>query len=135
MVSGGNEEAGPTAAGAKILIVDDDPDTLLGLTLILRKKGGHEVVAASDAIQAIMVAIREKPDLIVLDIGLPGGNGLQVLRNLKSNVATLCTPVIILTARGASLEDEALRAGAEAFFEKPADPGALLGAVRSALQG
>ena len=97
MVSGGNQEAGSTAVGAKILIVDDDPDTLLGLTLILRKKGGHEVVAASDAIQAIMVAIREKPDLIVLDIGLPGGSGLQVLRNLKSNVATLCTPVIILT--------------------------------------
>jgi DNA-binding response OmpR family regulator len=109
MVSEGNHEAGPTAAGAKILIVDDDPDTLLGLTLILRRKGGHEVVAASDAIQALMVAIREKPDLIVLDIGLPGGNGLQVLRNL--------------------------RAGAEAFFEKPADPDALLGAVRSALQG
>ena len=61
MVSGGNQEAGSTAAGAKILIVDDDPDTLLGLTLILRKKGGHEVVAASDAIQAIMVAIRRKP--------------------------------------------------------------------------
>jgi len=121
-------------AGAKILIVDDDRDTLLGLTLILRKKGGYQVVAASDAVQAMMVAIREKPDLIVLDIGLPGGSGLQVLRNLKSNVAMTCTPVIILTARDASLEGEALRAGADAFFQKPADPDALLGAVRSALQ-
>jgi two-component system OmpR family response regulator len=121
-------------AGAKILIVDDDRDTLLGLTLILRKKGGYQVVAASDAVQAMMVAIREKPDLIVLDIGLPGGNGLQVLRNLKSNVAMTCTPVIILTARDASLESEALRAGADAFFQKPADPDALLSAVRSALE-
>ena len=121
-------------AGAKILIVDDDRDTLLGLTLILRKKGGYQVVAASDAVQAMMVAIREKPDLIVLDIGLPGGNGLQVLRNLKSNVAMTCTPVIILTARDASLEAEALRAGADAFFQKPADPDALLSAVRSALE-
>jgi two-component system OmpR family response regulator len=121
-------------AGAKILIVDDDRDTLLGLTLILRKKGGYQVVAASDAVQAMMVAIREKPDLIVLDIGLPGGSGLQVLRNLKSNVAMTCTPVIILTARDASLEGEALRAGADAFFQKPADPDALLSAVRSALE-
>ena len=133
-MSGGNEGAAPTMAGAKILIVDDDPDTLMGLTLILRRKGGYQIVAASDAVQAMMVAIREKPDLIVLDIGLPGGNGLQVLRNLKSNVAMTCTPVIILTARGASLEGEALRAGADAFFQKPADPDALLGAVRSALQ-
>jgi DNA-binding response OmpR family regulator len=135
MVSGDNEEVAPTAVRARILIVDDDPDTLLGLTLILRKKGGHQIVAASDAIQAMMVALREKPDLIVLDIGLPGGNGLQVLRNLKSNVATTCTPVIILTARDASLESECLRAGAEAFFQKPADADALLGAVRLALQG
>ena len=134
MMSGGNDEAARPAAKAKILIVDDDPDTLLGLTLILRKKGGHQVVAAADAIQAMMVAIREKPDLIVLDIGLPGGDGLQVLRQLKSNVATTCTPVIILTARDASLESEALRAGAEAFFQKPADADAMLAAVRSALQ-
>jgi two-component system OmpR family response regulator len=133
-VSDGSEGAAPTMAGAKILIVDDDRDTLLGLTLILRKKGGYQVVAASDAVQAMMVAIREKPDLIVLDIGLPGGSGLQVLRNLKSNVAMTCTPVIMLTARDASLEGEALRAGADAFFQKPADPDALLSAVRSALQ-
>jgi DNA-binding response OmpR family regulator len=134
MVRGDHDEVEQPAVRAKILVVDDDPDTLLGLTLILRKKGGHEVIAASDAIQAIMVAIREKPDLIVLDIGLPGGDGLQVLHNLKSNVATLCTPVIILTARDASLESEALRAGAEAFFQKPTDADALLSAVRSALQ-
>ena len=133
-MSESTEEAAAAAARARILIVDDDQDTLLGLTLILRKKGGHEVMAASDAVQAMMVALREKPDLIVLDIGLPGGSGRQVLRNLKANVATMCTPVIILTARGASLESEALRAGAEAFFQKPADADALLAAVRSALQ-
>ena len=130
---GDNGDAGQTPAVAKVLIVDDDQDVLLGLTLILKKKGGHQVVAASDAIQAMMVAIREKPDLIILDIGLPAGNGLQVLRNLKANVITMCTPVIILTAWDASLETEALQSGADAFFQKPADADTLLAAVSSAL--
>jgi DNA-binding response OmpR family regulator len=133
-VNRGNEQAASSAARAKILIVDDDPDTLLGLTLILRKKGGHQVIAGSDAIQAMMLAIREKPDLIILDVGLPGGNGLQVLRNLKANVITTCTPVIILTARGAELEAEALLSGAEAFFQKPADADVLLATVNAALE-
>ena len=117
----------------KIMIVEDDQDTLLGLNLILRKKGGYDTVAAADASTALMVARKEMPDLVILDVGLPGGSGIQVLRHMKSLVTLVCTPVIILTARGASLEQEALAAGAEAFFQKPADTDELLAAIRSAL--
>ena len=106
---------------------------LLGLNLILRKKGGYQTVAASDAITAMMVARKESPDLIILDVGLPGGNGIQLMRNMKTLVSLACTPMIVVTAREAALEREAIAAGAEAFFQKPADTDALLAAIRAAL--
>lgn len=117
----------------KILIVEDDPDTLLGLRLFLSKKGGYIAIGVMDASTALIVAQEELPDLIILDIGLPGMNGIQALRSIKSLVPLARTPVIILTGRDAVLERYMIGAGAEAFFQKPADSDELLAVVRRAL--
>jgi two-component system nitrogen regulation response regulator NtrX len=103
---------------ARILIVDDDPDVrrLLGEEL---QGAGHEALFASDAVQALMIARRDQPDLILLDLRLPGGDGIAVLKRLKGMPQTEAVPVIILTGlRTNELVDEALRLGAHAYVRK-----------------
>ena len=120
-------------AGGKILIVDDDVDLLRGLTIRL-KAVGYEVVCATDAIFAVSVAMQDKPDLIILDIGLPGGDGFVIMERLSKIRSTVTIPVIILTARDQfGNKERALKAGAVAFFQKPADNSELLATIRKAL--
>lgn len=117
----------------KILIVDDDVDLLRGLTIRL-KASNYEVVSATDAIFAVSVAMEERPALIVLDLGLPGGDGYVIMDRLSKIAGTIGTPIIVLSARDASLNKErAIKAGARAFFQKPADNDELLAAIRKAL--
>jgi len=120
-------------ADKKILIVDDDVDLLRGLTIRL-KANGYEVVNATDAIFAVSVAMEERPDLIILDLGLPGGDGYVIMDRLNTIAGTIGIPIIVLSAKGASFNRErCLKAGAQAFFEKPADNDELLAAIRKAL--
>lgn len=121
-------------APKKILLVDDDPDVALGLGIRLRKAGGYNVVVASDGVGAVTRAQRERPDLIILDIGLPAGDGFSVLERLKTLTSTALVPVIVLTAKDpAFVRDRVLEMGADAFFQKPADNDAFLASVRQAL--
>ena len=120
-------------AKGKILIIEDDPDIsgLLGLRL---KRDGYETAFASDAVTAMTVARKERPDLIVLDIGLPGGGGLVVMERLRAVAPLAHVPVVVVSARDpATTEQEVLRAGAQAFIPKPIDMDRLFGAVRAAL--
>ena len=118
----------------KILVIDDDEDLLQCLGVRL-KASGYEIVFAIDAILAIGVAKKERPDLILLDIGLPGGDGFLIMERLKSTPSLALTPIIILTARDPEKNRKrALRAGAISFFQKPIDHDALLSAIRKALQ-
>jgi DNA-binding response OmpR family regulator len=115
----------------KILLVDDDKDLLRGMSLSL-KAGGYDVVSAQDAVSAISTARETKPDLVVLDIGLPAGDGFVVMERL-SNLPTLI-PVIVVSAREAEPNRErALKAGAKAFFQKPVRRKAFMASVRQAL--
>ena len=117
----------------KLLIVDDDRDLLVGLSTRLRAQG-YKVVTAPDAVTAISTAIKEKPELIILDIGLPAGDGFAVLRRLRSLTSHATTPIIVLTARDpVTHRPRALQEGATAFFQKPADNTELLTAIRTAL--
>jgi two-component system KDP operon response regulator KdpE len=117
----------------KILIVDDDEYLLLGLAAKL-KASGYAVVSAVDAVAAVAVARREVPDLIILDLGLPAGDGLLVLERLRALTDLVATPVIVLSARDpANNEQRALKAGAVAFFQKPPDSREFLTAIRRAL--
>ena len=82
--------------GTKILIVDDDSDIRRGLNVRLQANG-YEVLFAADAISALSVAVKERPDLIILDIGLPAGDGYVVMERLQNYPALACVPVIILS--------------------------------------
>jgi DNA-binding response OmpR family regulator len=116
----------------RILVVDDDRDLLRGLTIRLQASG-YDVIGAGDGVSATSAARREKPDAIILDIGLPGGNGFTVLERLRS-LLTAYTPVIILTARAAPVNRErAFDSGAQAFIQKPADNEMLLATLKSIL--
>ena len=118
----------------KILIVDDDKDLLLGLNIRL-KAAGFNIILASDAPSAIFKAKRENPDLIILDIGLPGGDGFLVLERLKSLMSVASIPVIVLTARDPQTNKErALKAGAAAFLQKPADNDELQSTIQRILE-
>jgi DNA-binding response OmpR family regulator len=114
----------------KILIVDDDPDLRRGLNLRLRANH-YETAYATDGFSAIAMAQKKNPDLIILDLGLPAGDGFVVLERLQQNARLSSIPVIILTARDPqSSREAALRGGATAFFQKPVDNSRLLSTIR-----
>jgi DNA-binding response OmpR family regulator len=118
----------------KILIVDDDPDLVQGLNLRLRASR-YETAYASDGLSAISMAQQERPNLIILDLGLPAGDGFVVLDRLQQSANLSNIPVIILTARDRqSSRERALKAGASAFFQKPIDNNTLLCAIRTTLR-
>jgi DNA-binding response OmpR family regulator len=117
----------------KILVVDDDPDLVRALRLRLRANN-YEVATASDGYTAIAAAQKERPALIILDLGLPVGDGFVVLERLQSSDSLSGVPVIVLSARDPqSNEERALKAGAAAFFQKPADNDELLNVIRVSL--
>lgn len=117
----------------KILIVDDDPDLLRALRLRLRANN-YEVATASDGYAAIASAQKEKPALVILDLGLPVGDGFVVLDRLQSSDVLSGIPVIVLSARDPqNNEERALKAGAAAYFQKPADNDELLNVIRVSL--
>jgi DNA-binding response OmpR family regulator len=117
----------------KILIVDDDPNLRHGLRTRLRANH-YDTVQASDGYSAIAMAQKERPALIILDLGLPAGDGFVVLKRLQDSDTLSNIPVIVLTARHAdSNEQQALQAGATAFFQKPADNRELMAMIRATL--
>jgi len=119
---------------AKIMVVDDDPD--LRQALSLRLRANHfETFNVCDGYSAIAMALKERPHLIILDLGLPAGDGFSVLQNLQQYPALATIPVIVLTARDPEAnEKRTLESGATAFFQKPADNEELLGVIRACLQ-
>ena len=118
---------------AKILIVDDDQDTRQLLKIRLESKG-YETAFAWDAVTAISATREARPDLILLDFGLPGGDALVVMERLQSFPALAGTPIVVVSAREPSgTEQRALAGGARAYIPKPIDNEKLLEAIRSAL--
>jgi DNA-binding response OmpR family regulator len=118
---------------AKILVVDDNPTIRKGLGVRLRAND-YEVLFAEDAISATAALVTERPDLVILDLGLAGGDGFVVMERLRKNDRLSHIPVIVLTGRELAVNrDRALQAGATAFFQKPVEDGVLLLAIRKAM--
>lgn len=121
-------------AKTTILIIDDHADTRLLVSARL-KKHQYDTVFAADALQVIAVARQTQPDVIILDLGLPGGNGFIVLERLKANTLLRGIPVIILTAdESPASELKGLEAGTAAFLLKPVQEETLIAAVECAVR-
>jgi len=118
----------------KILIVDDERDIVKALMIRLQG-AGYEVITAFDGAQAIFVTHKEKPDLVILDIRIPAGDGFSVAEKLKHSPSTLSIPVIFLTGGPErDSEEKAMALGARFYIKKPYDPEELLDAIKRALE-
>ena len=116
-----------------ILIVDDDPDVRLGLHVRL-KANNYDVIFAADGMASIAQARKHMPDLIILDLGLPAGDGFSVMERLKATDSLSLIPVIVVSARDRNINmDRVLKAGAKAFLQKPVDNAQLLAVIRKVL--
>jgi DNA-binding response OmpR family regulator len=123
---------GRGAMAEKILVVDDEQEIRNLLDHFLREKG-YEVVLASDGNQALKLAAEENPQVIILDIKMPGLDGLEVCKLLKDKEQTRLIPIIVITG----FEDnkmEALNRGADDFVNKPFDMAEIAVRVKSALR-
>ncbi|MCU1581665.1 MAG: hypothetical protein JWO01_1053 [Microbacteriaceae bacterium] len=117
----------------KVLVVEDDPELMKALSIRIRWLG-HDVVQAMDGYQAITVALKEEPNVVLLDIGLPGGDGLTVLSRYASLPTLMSTPVVVLSGRDPVTIEAAVReSGATAFLRKPVDNGELDAALDAAI--
>jgi DNA-binding response OmpR family regulator len=106
----------------------------MALAIKLRSHG-FEIVSAGDGATAMTVVQREKPDAVILDLGLPGGDGFVVLQRLRSLANTVALPVVVVTARPVETNRAlALEQGAVAFLQKPVRTPELLAALRKALR-
>lgn len=116
-----------------ILIIDDGVDSWNLLSTALRTHDYYPVWAA-DGMQAISAARRHHPQAILLDLGLPGGDGFYVLERLKSNRLLSDIPVIVVTGRDPKeAEEKARRLGAAAYVQKPVNAGALMANLQKVL--
>ena len=119
--------------GSKILIVDDEPHILQLLASRL-KANRYQVIAASNAEEAFRTAHEEKPDVILMDIRMPGESGLALFESLKISPRTAAIPVIFITAFPQdNTRDKVLDMGAFDFIAKPFNAGDLLKKVEKAL--
>jgi two-component system, sensor histidine kinase and response regulator len=116
-----------------ILAVDDTPDNLILLEAILSEEG-YEIRTAEDGASALRSIEASPPDLILLDVMMPGMNGYEVTRHIRKNSALPFIPILLITAFDQSSAVEGLDVGADEFVRKPVDPEELLARVRSLLR-
>ena len=119
----------------RILVIEDDPDIALSLRLKLERDGGFEVKTAEDGATGLRLAVDSPPDLVLLDVNLPGMDGFEVCRHLRNDPATAATPVIMLTARIDESDRVAgLDLGADDYITKPFSPKEALARIRAVLR-
>jgi len=117
---------------SRILIVEDHPTMREAMRLVLEREG-FDIDEAADGDQAL-VAVRERaPDLVLLDMSIPGASGPEVLAAVKEDPATSDVRVIVVTATGEEGRASALASGADHYFTKPFSPIALLQAVEEVI--
>ena len=122
-----------TMAKADILIVEDHPTMREAMRLVLEHEG-FEIREAADGPTALRMARQQPPDLMFLDLNIPGASGADVLTELKSDPATAAVRIVVVTATGEEGRDFVLSLGADEYFTKPFSPTALLRTVERALE-
>jgi CheY-like chemotaxis protein len=118
-------------AGPLVLIIDDEPDTCGTFEQYLTSQG-FSVICAFDGAEGLVKAKAERPNAIVLDLGLPEVDGWEVARRLRQDPATAAIPIVAVTAYAAGdARDRALEAGVDSVLVKPCPPHALLAEIQS----
>ena len=116
--------------GNKVLLIEDEPNIIEAISFIL-SRDGMKVKTHSNGVDAVAVVEREAPDVLILDVMLPGRSGYDILSDLRADAATAALPVLMLTARGQSRDREmAERLGASRYMTKPFSNADVLQAVR-----
>jgi len=117
----------------KVLIVDDSPAQLYSLRRLV-EQAGHQAVVAASGEQALLIAATEHPEVILMDIVMPGMSGYQATRRLSRSDSTRHIPVIFVSTRnGESDREWGLRQGARGYLTKPVDAAVLLTAISEAM--
>jgi DNA-binding response OmpR family regulator len=119
-----------------VLVVEDDTDLAQLMDRCLRQ-AGYDVLIAPDAVIALAAAVQVQPELVVLDLGLPGGGGLQFLERVRTLMSTTAIRVLVVTGKLSDPEIDARLASNDvsAVLRKPASPQEIVDAVDAALQG
>ena len=118
---------------ATVLVADDDADILRVLEINLRLEG-YEVVTARDGPDALAKAVAVRPDLVLLDVQMPGIDGYAICAQLRAEASLAAVPVLMVTANyGLAAVEAARRAGADDVLIKPFHPAALLGKAKAML--
>jgi CheY-like chemotaxis protein len=119
----------------KILVIDDSATSLMVNRIVITRKTPHEVLAADNGLEGLRLAISMQPDLILLDVMMPGLDGLEVCRRLRSQAETATIPVVLLTY---STGDEEVRKGFEsgcsAYLSKPLEDTKLMETIAKYLE-
>ncbi len=119
----------------RILVAEDDPDNRCIVVKVLTREG-YETLEADDGRSALALARRERPDLIVMDLGMPGMDGWEAARRLKADPQTADIPIIALTAFALQGDEERAReAGYDGYLSKPCRPKTIREAVARFLAG
>lgn len=118
----------------KVLLVDDSATSLVMNRIVITRKTPHEVLTAESGPEGLRLAALNKPDLILLDVMMPGMDGLEVCRNLRSKTETAKIPIVLLTYRsGDDIVKRGFESGCTAYLNKPLEDVKLLQTVTSYL--
>ena len=119
----------------KILIIEDDPSFSRAINHIIEKEG-YDVVSASNGMTGMRMAKEENPDLLILDVMLPGLDGFEICSRLRNDPETATLPIVMLSAKGQEADKTTgLKVGANEYLTKPVDRELLLGKITSLLGG
>jgi DNA-binding response OmpR family regulator len=119
----------------RVLIADDEPNIVASLEFLM-EQAGYEVKVAASGQEALELVASFRPDLVLLDVMMPGKNGYEVCQSLKSDPATRAVKVIMLSAKGRDIEvAKGLELGADAYVTKPFSTRDLVAQIRDMLGG
>jgi CheY-like chemotaxis protein len=120
----------------KILMIDDSATSLLMNRVVITKKTGHEVITADNGPDGLKLAASSRPDLILLDVMMPGMDGLEVCRQLRGSSSTARIPIVLLTYRsGDDIVRRGFESGCNAYLNKPLEDAKLVETVNQYLDG
>lgn len=117
----------------KVLVIEDNPDNMRLITYALQR-AGYEVLQAASGEEGVPLAIRVRPFFIIMDINLPGIDGLEATRQIRSSKADGTIPIIAITSFAMFGDrDKVINAGCTAYFEKPIDPLTIIDKIHAAI--